>query len=81
MIIVAAAAFDHASHRRAARNQFCKTDIRYSSGLSIHNCNEAHGQAEARPPKWTGAGKRPSAMRRYIVDRLSAVMRITSRKR
>lgn len=48
----------------AVRHQFCKADVRYSSGLSIHSCNEAHCHAEARPPRWTGAGKRSSAMRR-----------------
>jgi hypothetical protein len=38
-------------------------------------------QPQARPPKCTGGGKIPSAIRRYTVARLKAVMRITSAMR
>lgn len=54
---------------------------RYPSGSAIQVCNALCDHAQARPPRCTGAGKRPAAMRRYRVGRLSAVMRRTSRMR
>jgi hypothetical protein len=54
---------------------------RYPSGSATHACSAPCDHAQARPPRCTGAGKRPAAMRRYRVGRLSAVMRRTSRIR